>query len=663
MRPQLWPVALAAALAIYGTPKRLNGQFLYDDKAAVLRNPVVIGAVPLSKVWEVDFWGEHDLRSAESHKSWRPLVTLSYRANYLVGGVDPFGYHCVNALVHAAVSALLEPATHAAFGWRRQLGGTHGMPWFVPGVAAVLFAVHPVHVEAAQNIVGRAELMMSLFYLCGLLAYTHLTAARREFLAVTLALACSLAATLCKETGFTLPALCASWDLLVFCAMPPTIVVHWVIYYCVALPLLRPGVLAKPTLPPAATWRLLVRLGGLAIGGAGLCAWRLVLNGGTLPRFNGFENPAALHPHPVFRALSVAWVWVEYCWAVWWPSAELSCDWSYPALPPIQTLHDPRVPTLIAFCCTWLAIFVWACAPSAPRPRVLMCIGFGVLPFLLASNLVTTVGTSKAERLLYLPSAGGCMAAALAAGRIAGGDDHRNGEEMGEAEEEEKEQRERRPGSRSSSSPSPPARVVVALCASALGVASLAHRCAAYADVWCDGVLLWGHAVRVQGSRPEWLRGGVTTHALAEFGMQLSWAGRNEEAAGVLERQVALCESDMESNVWPMAGRLQVTGYSALSIVYRMLGREEQAVAIADRGLRVIQRAATAAGPDGQADAKMASREGARCLAARALALYARQPDEAVAQIRQAVHMAAGDAVVLALAKQLDDHLQRVMAM
>ena len=39
--------AIALSFGVYGTPARLSGPLLYDDKAAVMRNPVVTGAVPL----------------------------------------------------------------------------------------------------------------------------------------------------------------------------------------------------------------------------------------------------------------------------------------------------------------------------------------------------------------------------------------------------------------------------------------------------------------------------------------------------------------------------------------------------------------------------------------------------------------------------------------
>ena len=65
-----WPaVAAAAALLLFGRPSQLHGPLLYDDQAAILRNPVVTGAVPYERAWAVDFWGQAELHSAESHKS------------------------------------------------------------------------------------------------------------------------------------------------------------------------------------------------------------------------------------------------------------------------------------------------------------------------------------------------------------------------------------------------------------------------------------------------------------------------------------------------------------------------------------------------------------------------------------------------------------------
>ncbi|ETN82397.1 hypothetical protein NECAME_07973 [Necator americanus] len=55
---------------------------------AIVSNPVVNGDVNIFRVWNVDFWG-NPLNKA-SHKSYRPLTTLSFRINAVVFGMRPF---------------------------------------------------------------------------------------------------------------------------------------------------------------------------------------------------------------------------------------------------------------------------------------------------------------------------------------------------------------------------------------------------------------------------------------------------------------------------------------------------------------------------------------------------------------------------------------------
>ena len=155
--------AFAAAIAFlcFATPRRLHGPFLYDDAAAIQRNPVVNGHVPLHAAMALDFWGE-EMSSPRSHKSFRPLVTLSFRLSRVLqwesDGDSTFWFHLFNAGLHAFVTGMVPAFVNAAFGWRR--GGRRA-----GAAAALLFALHPVHVEAVQNVVSRDGLMMAYFYL------------------------------------------------------------------------------------------------------------------------------------------------------------------------------------------------------------------------------------------------------------------------------------------------------------------------------------------------------------------------------------------------------------------------------------------------------------------------------------------------------------------
>ena len=77
-------LAVAAAFA-----NSVGGELVFDDQAAILRNPD-INASSWTEFWAHDFWGT-PLASNESHKSYRPLVTATYRVHWLLHGYEPFG--------------------------------------------------------------------------------------------------------------------------------------------------------------------------------------------------------------------------------------------------------------------------------------------------------------------------------------------------------------------------------------------------------------------------------------------------------------------------------------------------------------------------------------------------------------------------------------------
>ena len=99
------------------------------------------------------------MKKEQSHKSYRPLTVFTFRLNYLVHELHPLGYHLTNVLLHAGVTLLYH-----------HLCGTL-LSGAAAALAALLFAVHPVHTEAVTGVVGRAELLASVFFLTALVHY------------------------------------------------------------------------------------------------------------------------------------------------------------------------------------------------------------------------------------------------------------------------------------------------------------------------------------------------------------------------------------------------------------------------------------------------------------------------------------------------------------
>ena len=135
------------ALICYGNSSW--GKFVFDDTEAIIGNKDVVdpSGTSLQEVFSDDFWG-NKLSSNVSHKSYRPLTTLTFRWNYmLAGGLEPFGFHVVNIVLHVIASVLyFEVCTKVCR--RSGLSCVHRAT--APAVAALLFAVHPIHTESVR---------------------------------------------------------------------------------------------------------------------------------------------------------------------------------------------------------------------------------------------------------------------------------------------------------------------------------------------------------------------------------------------------------------------------------------------------------------------------------------------------------------------------------
>ena len=147
---------LVGSLAAACYANSLWGEFVFDDAEAILKNRDVDSSTTgLWQVFQNDFWGR-EIASNTSHKSYRPLTVVTFRLNHwLADGLDPFGFHLANIILHALVSLLyLEICTMICK--KSALEPTFKM--LSPPIAALLFAVHPVHTENVRQCPAKMKL-------------------------------------------------------------------------------------------------------------------------------------------------------------------------------------------------------------------------------------------------------------------------------------------------------------------------------------------------------------------------------------------------------------------------------------------------------------------------------------------------------------------------
>jgi len=203
-----WGAALlVSALAILPFLPTLGGQFLnWDDGINFVTNPGFRGLG-----WAHLRW----MATTTLLGHWVPLTWLSLGVNYALGGLNPWGYHLGNLLLHAANAALFYVVA------RRLLSAAWGPatpePALVGGAvfAALIFAVHPLRVESVAWITERRDLLSGFFFLLAVWAYLRAVwdapAPRPGWRA--LSLAAFAAALLSKASTLMLPAVLLLLDV------------------------------------------------------------------------------------------------------------------------------------------------------------------------------------------------------------------------------------------------------------------------------------------------------------------------------------------------------------------------------------------------------------------------------------------------------------------
>ncbi len=186
-------VALAAVtFAVFG--RTLGGGFVnFDDNLYVYDNPMV----------NHGFTGEGVVQAlTRSHSAnWHPLTWLSHMLDCQVYGLNPWGHHLTNVLLHAAV----------VIGLFWILSRMTGAFWKSAFVAAV-FAVHPLRVESVAWVSERKDMLSGLFFMLTLGAYCRYARQPGSPARYGLVLLLFALGLMCKPMLVTLPLLLLALD-------------------------------------------------------------------------------------------------------------------------------------------------------------------------------------------------------------------------------------------------------------------------------------------------------------------------------------------------------------------------------------------------------------------------------------------------------------------
>lgn len=389
----LWAVAPIVAFLVFSNG--LHGGLVFDDSEVVGRNPDVRGTRDYIDLWWNDYWG--NLINEEgvwSCKSYRPVTVTTLRWNFMLHGQETFGYHLVNVLLHSACTLLLYFAGLEVF------RGDRGMSV----LAALLFATHPIHTDAIDSIVGRAEGLYGLFYLMAFLAYVRCASPRGTSWGWYCGyVVCFILSVLSKEMGLMVLANCWAWDLLYNFDCWSLAVSFLPAKFNVA-GVKREGLVATFNRFRPLVWRTLATT---VVGVAFMVHRKWWVGSFADLKMQIQHNPIAFAEGQE-KWLTIFYLHFQYMWIQLWP-AQLSCDYSMACIPMVTSLADPRNLLTILTYVGFVVFLVLALRSQRWHAVLLVSLSWYIVPFIPASQVLFQPGTVIAERVLYIPSIGICL--------------------------------------------------------------------------------------------------------------------------------------------------------------------------------------------------------------------------------------------------------------
>ena len=347
------------------------------DNGFILTEDARLGIFSIESIQSIlkyDYWS-----ATMASNLYRPLTTLSFwfENSFLGYGDTPLGYQVTNALLHWGNAMLVFV-----------LGRRLGVGPLLTLAAALLYALHPVCVEAVANIVGRSDLIATMAVLGGLVAYLSaldLPAGRRGR-RIALAGLIGFVGMTAKESAIVLPALIA-WHGLLRLG-------EWHAGGEARRRWYADAWMAAVAMVPIACFFVVTR-------------WVFSSQAGVTDH-PFIDNPLMVENFLVSR-LSALGVWGMQIWSLLLP-LDLSNDYSFNAIP-AATWPLGNATALWGWGTLWLfaGFTLWMWRLRRLWPAGLFLWGAYVIAMLPTSNLIIKIGSIRADRFHYMSGAFGWL--------------------------------------------------------------------------------------------------------------------------------------------------------------------------------------------------------------------------------------------------------------
>jgi tetratricopeptide (TPR) repeat protein len=190
---RIWMLAIVVLTFIVVSPSLKNGFTNWDDNLYVTHNPLI---------GQLDRYHIKDFFTTDFVGNYHPLTMISLAIDHQFAGGKPFLFHFTNMLFH-----LLNTLLVFLLAWKLTRGNR-----FVSAFTALVFGIHPMHIESVTWISERKDVLYTFFFLIASILYIDYQQ-RRSLTRYLLIFVLFVLSCLSKSAAVVLPVLFILFDL------------------------------------------------------------------------------------------------------------------------------------------------------------------------------------------------------------------------------------------------------------------------------------------------------------------------------------------------------------------------------------------------------------------------------------------------------------------
>lgn len=366
--------AIVFVLAFLLYANTLGHEYALDDNSVIVDSHIVRGGA--SNLGEIFSTRYREGSFGESSSMYRPMSIAMFAIEWGISPNNPQLSHLVNVLMFAATCLLM-------FLTFRKVLSKYSI--WIPFLATLIFAAHPIHTEIVANIKSRDEILVLFFGTLALHQIWKYATDKEQIQYLIFSCLALMAALFSKENAVNF-----------------VLIIPMTLYFFSKLPLNKIGLVFLSYLIPTALF-LLVR--GKILGNV------IKKEIHKIDNFLVAEDATWLE-----QKATAVWVMGKYLALLVFPNP-LICDYNFDYIP-ITNFSNPFVfVALLAH----LGLLAYALMNIKQKKFLSYAILFYLVNMALYSNLVIVIGAGLGERFLYISSFGFCLAVAYFLAKYLGG--------------------------------------------------------------------------------------------------------------------------------------------------------------------------------------------------------------------------------------------------